>query len=302
MRPTRRRQASSRQVTPRRQNPSLADLDALRQVAAKAGPSIGPGIVDKVTAFINGLKPSDIVGGDLQGGVEALNNARALYAREAKGQAVADAIDRAGRNASKTAGGSLDAAMRSQANNLINSGTRWTPDEDAALRSIVSGTVPTNVLRAVGVLSPSTALGAAVGAGPAIGGASLGGPVGGAVGAAIPVAGFVAKKAGGAMTAGAMDNLGALTRLGGDASALTPSPKRRPGRRAKRQRAAFGHLDERDHWRVARPRCAGLAIGGSCGAVGRAMATAVAAARRGRRPSLSSAWHGRRAATVHPCT
>ncbi len=203
------------------QTPSLADLDALRQVAQKAGPSIGPGIVDKVTAFINGLQPSDIVGGDLQGGVEALNAARSLYAREAKGQAIADAIDRAGRNADKAVGGNLDAATRSQANSLLNSGTRWSPDEEALLRSIVAGTPATNTLRAIGVLAPTNALAASLGASSALGGAALGGPIGAAAGAVVPALSYLAKRAGGAMSAGALDKVGNLARSGGVASALT---------------------------------------------------------------------------------
>jgi hypothetical protein len=209
---------------------SLAQLDSLRQVAGRMaqGPpssaSLGNAIVKHIDDHIDGLQPSDVVMGDLPGGVAALQNARDLWQRSVKGQQIQDAQTAASNNAAATgSGGNINNATRQQAKALLNSATAWSPDERDALSSIIQGTPTANAARLLGKLSPS---GNGLMFGLHLGGMATGALTGGGTGAALgmipAIVGATAKTAGDRLTTSAMDNFGALARSGGVASALNP--------------------------------------------------------------------------------
>ena len=166
--------------------PSLADIDAVRQAAGNmsgspSSLSLGSAIKSAIDNHLDALTPNaqNVVNGDLPGALDAWKNARGLWSSFRKSEAVTNAQDAASLNAGASGiGGNINNATRQQAKALLNSGTKWTPDEEAALRQIVQGTTVGNALRAIGGLAPTsnavsllTSLGTG-GAGFAAGGAA----------------------------------------------------------------------------------------------------------------------------------
>ncbi|MGO9773644.1 MAG: hypothetical protein ACLPSW_29695 [Roseiarcus sp.] len=204
------------------QNVTLKGLDTFRKVAGRLRESQNPSeqalgirIVGKIDDFASNLAPSEVMTGDSQAGVGALNDARTLWQRSAKSEALDNTIESARLRAASTgSGGNVDNAIRQNARRLLESGQKWAPDEESALREVVVGTPTQNALRLVGKLSPG-------GSGLMLAlhtGATMTNPVLG-----IPaLAGALSKTAADRMTSASVRRLSELLRSGGDASALNP--------------------------------------------------------------------------------
>jgi hypothetical protein len=89
-------------------------------------------------------------------GGETMTEARSLWQRSAKADALETALAKAqGRAASTGSGGNIDNATRQEIRKVLDRGRGWTDDERAALSLAADGTTDQNALRLLGKLSPS---------------------------------------------------------------------------------------------------------------------------------------------------
>lgn len=144
---------------------SLQDLDILRQRAMDAANStdagerrIGGMIIEKIDDFVDSLSPTDVVAGDPGKAVGAIKQARELWSRMRKSEAIEWAIEKANLRAASTgSGGNADNAIRQNLRALLtNERTRrlWTLEEKGALEFVIKGGAIQNLSRLVGKLSP----------------------------------------------------------------------------------------------------------------------------------------------------
>lgn len=144
------------------ENVTLKGMDTLRKTAghlrASHDPStaaIGGKLTGEIDNFLTGLSPSDVVAGDAAKAVSALREARGLWQRSSKADAITRASDSAELRAASTgSGGNVDNATRQNMRQLLEKERGWTPDERQALQDIVKGTPTQNALRLAGKLSP----------------------------------------------------------------------------------------------------------------------------------------------------
>lgn len=144
------------------QNVTLKGLETLRRTANNLGASIEPStrkigqrLKGEIDGFIDDLKPGDVLAGDSRAAVDAMKEARSLWQRSSKAEALAEALGKAELRAASTgSGGNVDNATRQNVRRLLESRRDWTPDERAALEDIVRGTATQNALRLAGKLSP----------------------------------------------------------------------------------------------------------------------------------------------------
>jgi len=177
-------------------NVTLKGVDQLRRIANAARMSADPSeqtlgrkLIDHIDDFVVSARPGEVLAGDQAAGSAAIREGRQLWGAVRKSEMLDDALGKADLRAASTgSGGNLDNATRQNVRRLLdNPRTRagFTPDEVAALESVVRGTPTQNSLRLLGKLSPSgNGLMAAMNAGAAgaTGGLSL--PVTGAAAAA----------------------------------------------------------------------------------------------------------------------
>jgi hypothetical protein len=144
-----------------------------------------------------------------QAGGAVMREAREANTRFRKVEAVEDAVETARNRVGGTgSGGNIDNAVRQNLRRVMEKTRNLTPQEQAALQSIVRGGKGQNALRAVGKLAPG---GNGLSTWANIGSASAFGPLG-----ALPaIAGSVAKGAADGMTMRKMDNLVRLMARGG---------------------------------------------------------------------------------------
>lgn len=144
------------------QNVTLKGLDTLRKTAGHLRGSsdastraVGNRLVNEIDDFLRNLGPADVLTGNSSAGVGALQEARRLWQRSAKADTLADALGKAELRAASTgSGGNIDNATRQNVRRVLEKGRGWTPDEQAALREIVTGTPSQNALRQAGKLAP----------------------------------------------------------------------------------------------------------------------------------------------------
>lgn len=218
------------------QNMTLQGGEILRRVAGNLRGSadeserrLGNRIISQIDNWMGNLQPSDVVMGNAQAGTQALGQARDFWARARRSEAIDDAVTRAERRAASTgSGGNEDSAIRQNIRGILDSPRRsqgFSPDERAAMETVVRGTPDQNILRLVGKLSPSgNGLMAALGLGAAGAGGAVGGPVGAVVGGIPSAVGMAAKALADGGTRRNVEILSRLVRGGGDAAALTPPP------------------------------------------------------------------------------
>lgn len=171
-------------------NFTLKGLDIARQVTRGGYTTTNPKnnaaleiVVDEIDDAIHGLTPNDIIMGKSKEGVNALLKARELWTRVRKNEAFADAVESARLRAASTgSGGNVENATRQELRRFVDpkikSGQKnWTPEEAAAIKEIVQGTLTQNTLRLAGKLSPQgNGIMAALGVGGAMTNPVLGVP------------------------------------------------------------------------------------------------------------------------------
>jgi hypothetical protein len=161
------------------QSPTLTQLDQLRQVIRRDVASRGEAekfFADKMMAnideFIAAAGPSQVRGaGDAARGAAAISKARDSNTRYRKVKAVNEAVE----GAERRAAGNVDNAIRQNLRRVLETTRNLTPEERAALETIVRGDNGQNLLRLAGKTSPQGSglmLGAHLAASAATGGVS----------------------------------------------------------------------------------------------------------------------------------
>jgi hypothetical protein len=201
-----------------KRTPTLEEIDQVRQivgqVARGADPNerrLGGKIIEKIDDWLNNLTPNDVWAGDARQAVGTIRQARSLWARQAKGRVIENAIS----DAQQAASG-FENGLRNEFRKLLKSNKRlgWTPDERKAIGRVVRGSAGNNLLRFLGTFGYSVDqarnwLGAVAGSGL---GASALGPVGAV---AVPAIGTAAKAAARAGTRRAAEKASAIVRNAG---------------------------------------------------------------------------------------
>lgn len=144
-------------------NVTLKGLDTVRKVASGAyepGNKANNALVQKVIQGIDDLianpQQGQVLMGDAAAGGAAIKQARDLASRLAKSEALDRAVQKADLRAASTgSGGNVDNAIRQNVRGLLEKQRGLTPDEMAAMETVVRGTPAQNALRLAGKLSPS---------------------------------------------------------------------------------------------------------------------------------------------------
>lgn len=207
------------------QNVTLSGLDTLRKVASNgyipgnaSNNKAVTSIIEKIDDVIGNPSSGDVLMGNARAGSEALSEARSLWSRIAKFNRVEDAVKRADLRAASTgSGGNVDNATRQNIRRLLEKPRGFTPDERAALETVVRGTGGQNALRLAGKLAPTGVV-----SGVLSGGAGLG--ILGPAGLALPLAGAGAKAAADRITQQNVKRLSDIILSGGSKSATQAAP------------------------------------------------------------------------------
>jgi hypothetical protein len=193
----------------------FADIDAARRVLQKAG--IDPTEKDAVRiareaidAYLENPRPDHIISGDAERLGALAKDARGNYAAVKRSEAVAEAGQKAARQAEKAgSGGNIDNATRQQIDRILNNPKRlrgFSKDEIQQMRDIVKGTRVGNNARLLGKLAPTGVVSGALSVGAGFG-------AGGGIGAiAFPAIGLVAKRLGDSITKAQLAKLDELVR------------------------------------------------------------------------------------------
>ena len=138
-------------------NPSLNDLNVLNKVAGnvasagKGGPdtALGSAVRGAFSDYVTGLGQDDLATGNA-GATAGLARAQQLWAQQAKLGRVEDALESASDRAHASgSGANIDNATR-QRLVALKKQNGWTPDEQAAIQSVIDGTPTGNTARWVG--------------------------------------------------------------------------------------------------------------------------------------------------------
>jgi hypothetical protein len=162
--------------------------DYVQSSKNKSDKRMGYLILDKFDDFVDNLLPTDTVAGsNARPAVDLLNKARGVYKVNAKGETIEDLITKA-KNNTGPLGIKLEQNIISEFKKLANTRgiSRFSEEEQKAIRNVANGSVTRNVISTLGKLAPSFSLvglsglaSAAYGNfGPLIGGAITAGMVG----------------------------------------------------------------------------------------------------------------------------
>lgn len=206
---------------------ALQQLETLRKVAKGAAGSMSADerriariMVDALDDYALNLSTADVVAGNAEGVGALLKNARSLWSRASKGEAVDELIKRARDRSSQFSGSGYENALRTEFRNLVMNPRRirlFTPVEQQALQKVARGGPVENVLRYFGKLAPTGVVSGALSSG-------IGAVVGGAPGAvALPLAGLGARQGATMLTARNAGLAAQLMRRGGPAATTSLS-------------------------------------------------------------------------------
>lgn len=172
-------------------------------------------VIDSFDNMVTKPGRGDILMGNQQEGIRALQQARNLWQRSAKAEQIEYAFNKAKDRAGKAGtGGNIDNTIRQEIDKVRQKGKGFTVGEQRAMAEIANGTAVRNLLRLGGGLSPTRGgLPLLLNAGAALGtgGLSL----------AASGGGLAAKMAADHSTKSAVDRLSALIRSGGNAPKWT---------------------------------------------------------------------------------
>lgn len=198
---------------------TLQEMEILRRVLGSAAKSTEPDerrvasiMIDAMDDQMDNLKASDISSGNLKVGVGALQGARELWKRQAKGEVVEDIFERAGVRSGQFSQSGMENALRTEFRQLAMNKKRlrgFTAEEQAAIRKVATGGPVENTLRLLGKFAPRGIVSSTLGGGA---GYAVGGPVGAA---AVMGAGELGKRAAQNMAITNAERVGQLARSGG---------------------------------------------------------------------------------------
>ena len=197
---------------------TLENMEILRRISkiAAASPekserNIASIIEDHLDNFVANAGPNDIIGGNPQVAVPALQQARSLYSKASKSDTIETLLDRAALSAPNYSASGMENAIRIEFRALAKNQNRmrlFSPDEQEAIRKVAMGGPVENTLRMLGKFAPTGVVSTALSTGT---GAMFGGPIGAA---ALPIAGMAARQGAAAMTKRNADLAAALMRGG----------------------------------------------------------------------------------------
>jgi hypothetical protein len=135
----------------------LTQIDTLRKLAGDAAGSLnksearlGKIVTNKIDGFLDDLDSSALIGGTIENVGSKYKDARSLWQRAAKSEMISKAIIKADNQASGFENG-LRAQFRSILNNEKKS-KGLTPEEKAAMETVVKGTTAANTAKLIGKL------------------------------------------------------------------------------------------------------------------------------------------------------
>jgi hypothetical protein len=205
------------------ENITLKGVDAIRKKVVnilKDGNNTERMMAGKILSYIDdsmtSLTPDDVVQGNTDDAVKMLKDAQGLWRVQAKSQLIDDLVAQAERQAARSnSGGNLQNALKQKLGSILDKpklARMFSPEEKAAIDSIVKGNPVSNALRIVGRLAPSSNswLPILLGGGP--GGYAAGGLTGAALALGVPAAGSIAKATATGMTKGAVNRLSEMVR------------------------------------------------------------------------------------------
>ena len=185
---------------------TIEQLDTYRKIASaaqskafmnKADARLAGKIVEAIDDYAEKLGPQDIIGGNAKAAVESLGEARGLWSRYRKTEAIDDLMKRAELRATQFSGSGLENAIRTEFRQLAMNSKKmrgFSEAEKAAIKKVAAGGPIENGLRMIGKAAPTGIVSAGMGTGA---GLAIGGPVGAV---AVPVAGAIARKGAEKMT------------------------------------------------------------------------------------------------------
>jgi len=184
--------------------------------------------------FIDNAGAGQVISGNAADAAGTIRTARDLNTRVRKIETVNDAVEGARLRAGSTgSGGNVDNATRQNLRRVLEDTPNFSPQEKAALESIVLGGKGQNLLRLVGKLSPS---GNGLMAAGNLGAAAAAGPLG-----AVPgMAGIVSKLAADGMTRAKVAQLVEMIASGGAPAVTTQVASRLPPAAAAKLARAAG--------------------------------------------------------------
>lgn len=147
-------------------NPTMQDLELLRRIAGRAFNPVNPSegeasgrIIDHIDDFMENMKPADVVSGDADTAVKALQVARANWSAFRKADLLENAVKQAqDRAASSGTGGNLVNSIRQNLRKILDSpklSRGFTNDEIAQIRAVERGGSMQNLARMFSVFAPS---------------------------------------------------------------------------------------------------------------------------------------------------
>lgn len=147
------------------QGASFDDMLQLRQIAGDAAGSVNPKdariaakIRDSIDDYFDGLKSSDMVGGNPERAVTAFKEANATWRRAKEAEFFERLIEKANNDvASNYSQAGLETAIKRRVKNELNSDTRsrrFSPEAKAAMQKLVDGDNVGNFMRFVGRAAP----------------------------------------------------------------------------------------------------------------------------------------------------
>lgn len=211
-------------------NLTLKGAEIIRRVAQQAAKSpekaerfVAYKVLDQISEFLAKPEPSDVLMGDATAGAQALANAREIWARMSKSEAIDLAVDTALTRAKTTgSGANVDNAIRQNVRKILGKEEKprgFSADEVKVLKEIAAGTPLRNALRLIGKAAPT----GVVSGGFSLGATALTGPAG----LIVPVVGFLAKIGADNLTKARARDLSARIRSGAgrgpEAPRLEPS-------------------------------------------------------------------------------
>lgn len=183
---------------------TLEKADTLRKVLKNAASTADASerrivmrAVDKFDDYIAGLKPTDVLAGDAKAATEALTEARGLWSKARKSEAVEDLMERAKTRASQFSGSGYENALRTEFRNLIMNPRKmrvFSAEEQDAIKKVAKGGALENSLRMLGKFAPTGVVSSALSGGM---GFAAAGPAGAV---ALPALGFAARRGATALT------------------------------------------------------------------------------------------------------
>lgn len=208
--------AAVKRITNTQSHVTLKGMDILRRVANGAAGSMDKDeariahiIVDKLDDFVENLGPDHVLAGDAPAASKALQDARGLWARSAKGSTIENLMERA-KNRAETIGGSgYENALRVEFRQLAQNDKRlrrFSKPEQEAIRDVARGGKIENAARLLGKLAPTNSI-------TMLG--SLGAAAYNPATVAVPLAGMAGREAATAMTLNKARKASELVRRGG---------------------------------------------------------------------------------------